>query len=302
MDGRYLQVLAEASTPTPSWPQSHPGLQRFWPGAPCGNGESDPSEPVGNTQQTSVDILDLVIASFDRVLNRALDTLASIHPPICRLFRSSSHTRLSAMELDRQQPITLQRYRRVWRRYLAWIVRGAPLTDQEQWDILGLRLDQYEREHVTRIWDTLQAYLAHPAETLAAGRFRQRMEETASRRQAVKRAYNRNHLGELAAMPSPGPTPQASVSAVAVRKHPRRENATPIPIPPLKQRRVASRAQVSTRTESSGARSHSPYVDGGVATRGNATCPSPRYEQLVAVCILITPPSSSPNIHVTPIR
>ncbi|KAF7585810.1 hypothetical protein BBP40_010064 [Aspergillus hancockii] len=107
----------------------------------------------------SVDILDLVIASFDQLVSHPLKCDGT-GPPAA---------------------ITLRRYRRVWRRYLAWM------------DILGLRLDQYEREHVTRIWGTLQAYLAHPAETLAVGRFLQRMEETASRRQAVKRVYNRNY-------------------------------------------------------------------------------------------------------------
>ncbi|KAA8651127.1 uncharacterized protein ATNIH1004_000005 [Aspergillus tanneri] len=139
-------------------------------------------------------IRNLVITSFNRVLNRALDSLASTHPPIRRLFRSSSQTGLSAVELDRQQPKTLQRYRRVWRRYLAWMVRGAPLTDQERTEILGLRLDKYKQEHLTRIWDTLQAYLAHPEETLAAGHFLQRMEQTNTRQQAVKRAYNRNYI------------------------------------------------------------------------------------------------------------
>jgi predicted component of type VI protein secretion system len=82
----------------------------------------------------------------------------------------------------------------------------------------------------------------------------------------------------------------------------RRENVTPTLIPPPKQRRVASQARVSTQTESSSTRPHNSHVYGSVATCRNATCPSPRYERFVAVCIPITPPSSSPNIHVTPIQ
>ncbi|KAA8645215.1 uncharacterized protein ATNIH1004_009432 [Aspergillus tanneri] len=303
LDGRYLRVLAEASAPDPGRLQSHPGLQSFWPGALWDDKELVPDEPAGSIQQMSVNILDLVIASFDRVLNRALDSLASTHPPIRRLFRSSSQTGLSAVELDRQQPKTLQRYRRVWRRYLAWMVRGAPLTDQERTEILGLRLDKYEREHLTRIWDTLQAYLAHPEETLAAGHFLQRMEQTDARRQAVKRAYDRSNLGELAAISSPVPTPQTTSSTTtansragtaAVRKRPRRESVTPTPLPPPMRRghrRTASQARLLTPTKASGTRLRDPRVGGSVSTGENSPVPSPRrVERMVAVCIPITPP------------
>ncbi|THC87167.1 hypothetical protein EYZ11_013387 [Aspergillus tanneri] len=308
LDGRYLRVLAEASAPDPGRLQSHPGLQSFWPGALWDDKELVPDEPAGSIQQMSVNILDLVIASFDRVLNRALDSLASTHPPIRRLFRSSSQTGLSAVELDRQQPKTLQRYRRVWRRYLAWMVRGAPLTDQERTEILGLRLDKYEREHLTRIWDTLQAYLAHPEETLAAGHFLQRMEQTDARRQAVKRAYDRSNLGELAAISSPVPTPQTTSSTTtansragtaAVRKRPRRESVTPTPLPPPMRRghrRTASQARLLTPTKASGTRLRDPRVGGSVSTGENSPVPSPRrVERMVAVCIPITPPLSSPD-------
>ncbi|KAA8646640.1 uncharacterized protein ATNIH1004_005315 [Aspergillus tanneri] len=296
LDGRYLRVLAEASAPDPGRLQSHPGLQSFWPGALWDDKELVPDEPAGSIQQMSVNILDLVIASFDRVLNRALDSLASTHPPIRRLFRSSSQTGLSAVELDRQQPKTLQRYRRVWRRYLAWMVRGAPLTDQERTEILGLRLDKYEREHLTRIWDTLQAYLAHPEETLAAGHFLQRMEQTDARRQAVKRAYDRSNLGELAAISSPVPTPQTTSSTTtansragtaAVRKRPRRESVTPTPLPPPMRRghrRTASQARLLTPTKASGTRLRDPRVGGSVSTGENSPVPSPRrVERMVAI-------------------
>ncbi|KAI9035721.1 DEAD/DEAH box helicase-domain-containing protein [Aspergillus affinis] len=146
LEGRPLQTLVELRG-HPNTLQQDPTIASVW-----------------QTEKSSyyTTVLHMIGASFDRIMARALDTLDITHEPIRQIFHSTIAGKPYKRALDRLQPATEKRYIKIWKHFLYWSFRAAPFPGNRQLQDLGIPLDLCQKEHLHRIWTTLERFLCQP--------------------------------------------------------------------------------------------------------------------------------------------
>lgn len=151
--GRSLDGMVRATSRVGT-PQSIRELQPFW-GAPDVNYRFEQA-PINRSNQ----ILAIILATFDRIMERASRTLRQTPTSIKEVFSSPVAQRRGKRPLNFLNPSTEKGYIRVWRQLLCFVFRSVPLRDNKvRWSKLGVFLDPSQEREATLIWDRLDYFL-----------------------------------------------------------------------------------------------------------------------------------------------